>query len=50
MIKTIFFLNSTDLWNLRNYREFKENKKTLEFKEKRKSMPVEVELKELPWI
>ena len=31
--------------NLRNYREFKENKKTLEFKEEKKSMPVEVELK-----
>ena len=49
MIKTIKYLNSTDLWNLRNYREFK-GKKKLEFKEKRKSMPVEVELKELPWI
>ena len=35
MIKTIKYLNSTDLWNLRNYREFKENKKTLEFKEKK---------------
>ena len=35
MIKTIKYLNSTDLWNLRNYRELKENKKTLEFKEKK---------------
>ena len=32
-IKKIRPLNSTDLWNLRNYREFKE-KKTREFKEK----------------
>ena len=33
-----------------NKKENKENNKKLEFKEKKKSMPVEVELKELPWI